>query len=197
MSGKDSKRKSSTTVLAALSKHATPPLVNSYINAIRQICGLSRVRVQKAQHGWFMNRQTDLNLHSIAYDDYALSVVNAWWPWCKRQGMKSVPATLFCGDKAFDRHLHERDVFRADTKSADIEYEILYNELIYAEIHIHNRLFPLRMLDVRRASKLYRHKDASRRPVEDALAVICDAYGMTASSYDEVADTLKRRMGLH
>lgn len=195
MSGKDSRQKSST-MMKSLSKYATPPLVTSYINAVRQICGIDRVFVYKNLYDKFLNVQFILDNKGIEYDEYALSVVNAWWSWCKKKHMKSVPAIMFCGKKAMERFYKERETFIADTKADDVTYEELYNEVLYAEVCIHSRMFPLSMIDVNVASRCCRLTDVSRRPMIDALEIICDAYGIQAGSYNEVADILSKRLQL-
>lgn len=196
MSEKVSKPKSLITRMGrALNKYSTPPLVNAYVNAVRQICGIGKIRVAKKHHGRFLELQSLLDRNEIEYDVYALSVVNAWWPWCKSKRMNSVSPSIFYGIASWDRFMRERDVFNADTKSADDEHAALYYEMLYAKLLISSILQSDKHPAIAKrivGFALNVTKKFGRR-TERAMEILCNTYGIEATSYVDLAQQIKAR----
>jgi hypothetical protein len=162
---------------------------------VRQICGISRVRVAKKDHGQFIALQALLGEDDIEYDTYALSVVNAWWPWCAKRRMKTVPPSIFCGKKAWNRYRRECEVFSADTKSDDDEHAAVYYELLYAKLLISNILQSEQHPPIARRVIRYALGNAERfgRRIDKAMEILCEAYGVEADSYNDLAQKIRAR----
>ena len=111
-----------------------PLLVTAFRNATSNICG-AYPAVSTKLYSAFMNRMHDLDDLDIAYDVYAYGVIVLWYPWCKERGMRSVPARLFVGDKAFER-FSRLQYAKVDTRNDTDMAALLYDEQMVAQYYL-------------------------------------------------------------
>jgi len=113
-----------------------PPLAQSYINAINHVCDRD-VQVHNKYFRKLLGIQHKLDDLDVSYDDYAYSVVNTWWPWCKSKHMSSVPINVFCGAKAWNRFIKQHNgTVRIDKPSDDEFTAMVQDELTVAKYYI-------------------------------------------------------------
>jgi len=150
------------------------PIIVAYKRATKQIIG-KWINVAKKHYERMRQLQHRLDEADVEYDEYATSVINAWWGWCKSKRMYCVPATMFCGDKAWSRFMDQRQSsIRIDTKRTSEDAYRLYD----------NYMSAIRYID----AYMYGNRPVPCRIDDEVLSLLRSAYNCPdAVTYKEIA----------
>lgn len=192
MSKRDLRSASQEALFRAGSTTSEPPLAAAYRAAVMAVCGI-HTRVGEWDHGRFERRQRILDANDIDYDDYAAAVVKTWWGWCQLQGMRTVSVPIFCGAKAFARHM-KNDYVEIDSLSDDVHHDRMIEELQVALMYIGH--YPFHSLEhIRELLQPFQKYPPDPEIVKEVIQLLRGAYGFDASSYRGMAEARDQRYG--
>lgn len=172
------RRKSSRSNIKKL---AEPALAGSYRNAISAFCGAS-IQISEKDHPKFRARQTDLDGIDAAYDTYAYTVVKSWWPWCKKQGWRTVTVGIFCGKKAWARFT--KSYVRIESAAEDSWNILVHAEVMAARMYIGAQISK-NSLPISQARRLAR-SDPTDEIVSETLKLLNLVFDMNEPNYDAI-----------
>jgi hypothetical protein len=167
-----------------------------YVKAVYNVYGII-ISVSKDNIPLFKVLEDDLRDKGISYKDYANTVCGVLQNWCVKQRLRFPPANVFLSDFAIKRY--------ESVKSKEtVEYiqdggEVLYSELMVARKYIQDNLSShARFRDVVSSLEpllspkwLDLYNTGSKRPVNDALEILIEEFGVEARDYVSLLDALR------
>jgi hypothetical protein len=140
----------------------------------------------------------DLRALEISEKDYAYGVMVLLKSWARSKKLLNVPINTFCGDWALERYvkIHNQEYVRTKDPMTK-EQLLLQGELLigrYTIAAIYQKQF-VSFVEIVREIKamltdewLYAYKIHAPRPIEEALVILGEEYGVkNPTSYEDIA----------